>query len=327
MFTRTKNKASGDFASGPERPRAEWMETGGGASIALSGRWTTQTVGLVDAAVRELESRAGSGQSVQIDASGVTGIDTSGAWLAKRLAEAFRAAGATVSLRNFSVAGETLLDAVDEALAEGGETTPPKKRDNWAIRTLINLGKATYAMRRDMAMSMHILGAAVYGAQLRFDRRRPFSLAPLIHQIDRIGVRAIPIITLMSVIIGAIIAQQGAFQLKYFGADIFVVDLVSILVLREIGVLLTAIMIAGRSGSAITAEIGSMKMREEVDALTVIGLNPIGVLVFPRLMALVISLPLLAFIANIAALGGAMVVCAVYSNISPDAFIARMRDA
>ncbi len=101
------------------------------------------------------------------------------------------------------------------------------------------------------------------------------------------GVGAIPVVVLMSTIVGAIIAQQGAFQLRYFGADIFVVDLVGILVLRELGVLMTAIMIAGRSGSAITAEIGSMKMREEVDALTVIGLNPVGVLVFPRLVALV----------------------------------------
>ena len=131
----------------------------------------------------------------------------------------------------------------------------------------------------------------------------------------------------MSTIIGAIIAQQGAFQLRYFGAEIFVVDLVGILVLREIGVLLTAIMIAGRSGSAITAEIGSMKMREEIDALTVIGLNPVGVLVFPRLVALGIALPLLTVISDIAALGGAMFVAKAYSGISPDAFITRVRDA
>ena len=100
------------------------------------------------------------------------------------------------------------------------------------------------------------------------------------------GVNAVPIIALMSFLIGAIIAQQGAFQLRYFGAEIFVVDLVGILQLREIGVLLTAIMVAGRSGSAITAEIGSMQMREEIDALQVMGLNPVGVLVFPRLLAL-----------------------------------------
>ena len=108
-----------------------------------------------------------------------------------------------------------------------------------------------------------------------------------------------PIIFLMSLLIGGIIAQQGVFQLSYFGAEIFVVDLVGILVLREIGVLLTAIMLAGRSGSAYTAEIGSMKMREELDALKVIGLDPIEVLIMPRLVALVIALPLLTFISDI----------------------------
>ena len=139
------------------------------------------------------------------------------------------------------------------------------------------------------------------------------------------GVGAIPIIVLMSAIVGAIVAQQGAFQLRYFGAEIFVVDLVGILVFARLGVLLTAIMIAGRSGSAITAEIGSMKMREEIDALKVIGLNPVGVLMFPRLVALVIALPCLTVAANFAAIGGAIVVAWVYSGIPPAAFLARLR--
>ena len=139
------------------------------------------------------------------------------------------------------------------------------------------------------------------------------------------GVRAVPIIALMSFLIGAIITQQSAFQLRYFGAEIFVVDLVGILQLREVGVLLTAIMIAGRSGSAITAEIGSMKMREEIDALKVMGLNPIGVLVFPRLVALVIVLPLLTVIADFSALFGAGLVAWSYSQITPDVFLAACR--
>ena len=139
------------------------------------------------------------------------------------------------------------------------------------------------------------------------------------------SLRAVPIITLMSFLIGAIVAQQSAFQLRFFGLEVWAVDLVSVLLLREVGVLLTAIMIAGRSGSAMTAEIGSMKMREEVDALTVIGLNPIGVLVFPRLVALTIALPLLTFLANMAALAGAAIVLRFYSDISFDDFILRVR--
>ncbi|MGL4405611.1 MAG: MlaE family ABC transporter permease, partial [Notoacmeibacter sp.] len=180
---------------------------------------------------------------------------------------------------------------------------------------------------KDFAMAMDILGSVVRGSQMRANRKSNFSLTPVVAHIDKMGVGAVPIVLLMSFIIGAIIAQQGAFQLRYFGAEIYVVDLVGILVLREIGVLITAIMVAGRTGSAITAEIGSMKMREEVDALTVMGLNPVSVLVFPRLVALVIALPLLSIIANFAALGGAALVASIYSGISFEAFIARLREA
>jgi phospholipid/cholesterol/gamma-HCH transport system permease protein len=175
--------------------------------------------------------------------------------------------------------------------------------------------------------AFNILGSAVRGAQLKLGRGSRMSLAPLFTQIEQMGVNAVPIVALMSFLIGAIIAQQGAFQLRYFGAEIFVVDLVGILQLREIGVLLTAIMIAGRTGSAITAELGSMKMREEIDALQVMGLNPVGVLVFPRLMALVICLPLLTIIANFAALGGAAAVANVYSDITLEVFLSRLQAA
>jgi phospholipid/cholesterol/gamma-HCH transport system permease protein len=179
----------------------------------------------------------------------------------------------------------------------------------------------------DAVAAMFILGSAVRGAQLKLGRRSGVSPAAIVHQIDHMGVRAVPIILLMSFLIGAIIAQQGAFQLRYFGAEVFVVDLVGILQLREIGVLLTAIMIAGRSGSAITAEIGSMKMREEVDALKVMGLNPVGVLIFPRLVALTVALPLLTVIANFASLFGAASVAWAYSGITFATFISRLHEA
>jgi phospholipid/cholesterol/gamma-HCH transport system permease protein len=131
----------------------------------------------------------------------------------------------------------------------------------------------------------------------------------------------------MSFLIGMIIAQQGAFYMRTYGAEIFVVDLVAVLVTREIGVLLTAIMVAGRSGSAFTAEIGSMKMREEIDALTVLGVSPADVLVVPRLLALVLALPLLALIANLAALFGAYIVVVYLLAIPADTFLVRLREA
>ena len=136
-----------------------------------------------------------------------------------------------------------------------------------------------------------------------------------------------PIIVLISFLVGCIVAQQGIFQLQKFGATAFVVDLVGILVLRELGVLLTSIMVAGRSGSAFTAEIGSMKMREEIDALRVMGLDPMEVLIMPRILALVIGLPLLTFISAIAALFGGGITAWIYGDISPDVFLSRLRAA
>ncbi len=187
------------------------------------------------------------------------------------------------------------------------------------------LGHGVVHVGNDFLLGMHILGATIRGAQTKIGRGHTINLAAIVSQIDRMGIGAIAVIVLMSAIVGAIIAQQGAYQLRYFGAEIFVVDLVGILVLRELGVLMTAIMLAGRTGSAITAEIGSMKMREEVDAMTVIGLNPVGVLVFPRLLALLIALPLLTILADFASLGGAILVSWYCSGITPEAFIDRLR--
>ena len=245
------------------------------------------------------------------------------AWLVRKTMAAARLAGAEAQIAGASKPVATLIagipDMVDRTAAE------PVERPPLFERLFAPIGKAMYELGDDLVASLYILGSAVRGAQLKLDRSSGISPAAIVTQIDHMGVRAVPIIMLMSFLIGAIIAQQGAFQLRYFGAEVFVVDLVGILQLREIGVLLTAIMIAGRSGSAITAEIGSMKMREEVDALTVIGLNPIGVLVFPRLVALIVAIPCLTIIANFAALAGAMVIAQYYSGITPYAFIDRLR--
>ena len=318
--------AEAAYSAAPQPPELDVRRDDGHVRVVLGGVWATHTVSLIDGAVRDLE-RDLAGEAVEIDMSGVGYLDTAGAWVIYRMVQACEGRGIRARLAGLRSSHQVLLDAVRSAMEEMDETGRPETDDSLLVRMLVAVGKGAYRFRENVTMGLHILGAAVRGSQMKLGHGSGLSLPAVVSQIDSTGVRAIPIIVLMSTIIGAIIAQQGAFQLRYFGAEIFVVDLVGILVLREIGVLLTAIMIAGRSGSAITAEIGSMKMREEIDALTVIGLNPIGVLVFPRLVALVIALPLLTFIANIAALGGAMFVAQTYSGISPDAFIARVRDA
>jgi len=320
MLTKAPSDASGTGA-----PGIDARVSGQRLECRLDGAWTTQSVHFVDDAIRKLETQSGVG-NVAIDLSGVSRMDTAGAWLIKRLATAQEARGATVEIAGASASAETLLNAVDNA-ARQQIPKPRSDRPTGILGLLDSLGRGVVSLKTDFLMSMHILGATIRGAQMKLGRGHAVNPAAIVSQMDKMGIGAIPVVLLMSSIIGAIIAQQGAFQLRYFGAEIFVVDLVGILVLREIGVLLTAIMIAGRSGSAITAEIGSMKMREEIDALTVIGLNPVGVLVFPRLVALVIVLPCLTIAANIAAMCGAIFVSWVYSGIAPTTFIDRMRDA
>jgi phospholipid/cholesterol/gamma-HCH transport system permease protein len=172
-----------------------------------------------------------------------------------------------------------------------------------------------------------MLGAVTVAALRAISRPWTFRLTSMVHHLDNVGWRAVPIILLITFLIGCIIAQQGIFHFRKFGADIYVIDMVGILVLREIGVLIVCVMVAGRSGSAYTAEIGSMKMREEIDALRTMGFDPVEVLILPRVVALVIAVPLLTFIGSIAALYGGGLVCWLYGGIDPDIFLSRLKEA
>ncbi|WP_182085758.1 ABC transporter permease [Aureimonas sp. ME7] len=306
-------------------PTLEADKADGGVILHFGGDWLARTIGGVEDTVAETQ-KSDLGKSITFDLAGVGRLDTSGALLVEKLSRGLTEGGAKVTIEGTGDSESMLFDAVRKAL----DTKRPEKKvaqSSVVVDLVAKLGENVIAAGREFMMGLNIVGASLYGAGRRITGQTRWRPAAIVSQMDRMGVRAVPIIALMSFLIGAVIAQQGAFQLRNFGAEIFVVDLVGILQLREIGVLLTAIMIAGRSGSAITAEIGSMRMREEVDALQVIGLNPIGVLVFPRLVALTIVLPLLAFIADLAGLLGAIVVTWVYSGVTPEAFITRMRSA
>jgi phospholipid/cholesterol/gamma-HCH transport system permease protein len=309
----------------PDNARIEIEDQpdGTGRLIRLVGLWKNNSLSaLIKSAGPLVDDK--DARSDIIDLSGVSGMDTAGAWLIRRFVTERREQGRSVEIVGAHPEMRDLIEALPEKV-----TAPEKPVDRRTRfeRVFEPVGRLTVSLWGDLVAMMFVLGSAVRGAQTKQGRGSGVSPASVVNQLDHMGVRAVPIITLMSFLIGAIIAQQGAFQLRYFGAEVFVVDLVGILQLREIGVLLTAIMIAGRSGSAITAEIGSMKMREEIDALKVIGLNPIGVLVFPRLVALTIALPLLTIVANFAALYGAAVVVWAYSGITFDVFITRLHEA
>ncbi|THV10950.1 ABC transporter permease [Rhizobium rhizophilum] len=309
----------------PDNARIEIEDQpdGNGRLIRLVGLWKNNSLSAIIKSAGPLVDDKDARSDI-IDLSGVSGMDTAGAWLIRRFVTERREQGRSVEIVGAHPEMRDLIEALPEKV-----TAPEKPVDRRTRfeRVFEPVGRLTVSLWGDMVAMMFVLGSAVRGAQTKQGRGSGVSPASVVNQLDHMGVRAVPIITLMSFLIGAIIAQQGAFQLRYFGAEVFVVDLVGILQLREIGVLLTAIMIAGRSGSAITAEIGSMKMREEIDALKVIGLNPIGVLVFPRLVALTIALPLLTIVANFAALYGAAVVVWAYSGITFDVFITRLHEA
>jgi phospholipid/cholesterol/gamma-HCH transport system permease protein len=256
--------------------------------------------------------------------AGVGEIDTLGAWLLEKISRHAPQSGHLVDVVGISDRYAGLIAEVNRVNRRKPAVEKPY---NPIIVRLEQLGRYAADATEDVALFLQMLGAL--GAALFGILRRPRSLrlTSLAYQIYRVGWQAIPIVLLITFLIGAIIAQQGIFHFRKFGADSYVVDMVGILVLRELGVLIVAIMVAGRSGSAYTAELGSMKMREEIDALSTMGLDPVEVLILPRILALICALPVLTFVGSMAALYGGGLVAWLYGGMSPAIFIARLHEA
>lgn len=293
----------------------------GGLRVVPYGSWTVEQLLLLQRGVSALPSAPA---AIMLDLAHLAALDTAGAWLLVRECERWRKAGIGVEWANVTPAQRTLIDEVDQHKSE--QTLPPLP-EAWPIRLLEDTGTAVEDAGRDAVRVTGFFGAVVSAFATVFTKPWRFRFTSFVHHLEHTGLRAVPIIALMSFLIGGIIAQQGAFQLRKFGAELFVVDLVGILVLREIGMLMAAIMFAGRSGSAFTAEIGSMKMREEIDALRIIGLDPVETLVLPRLAALIVALPAVTFISDLMCLFGSGVVLKFYMGISPDTYMSRLREA
>ena len=200
-------------------------------------------------------------------------------------------------------------------------------RENRIVGALASVGQAGAGLGRDLMLFADMLGAVGVATTRVLVRPREFRFTSTVNQLDRVAWQAVPIILLITFLIGGIIAQQGIFHFRKFGAELYAVDLVGILILREIGVLIVAIMVAGRSGSSYTAELGSMKMREEIDALRTMGFDPVEVLILPRIIVLIIALPVLTFLGSMAALYGGGLVAWLYGGMSPDIYISRLTEA
>ena len=177
-----------------------------------------------------------------------------------------------------------------------------------------------------LAEILDLLGAVIVRTLSGLRHPSRLRLTSIVFHMQSAGLDAVPIASLMAFLIGVVLAYMGAVQLRQFGAEIFVVDLIAIAVLRELGILLTAIVVAGRSASAFTASIGSMKMREEIDAMRTLGLDPVQVLVVPRVLALLVALPLLGVIANFAGLIGGATMAWLSLGVSPEMFAVRLHD-
>jgi phospholipid/cholesterol/gamma-HCH transport system permease protein len=301
----------------------EGTAEGGRLRLAAAGAWIAKNARSLEAQIDAATRRGGTIDEVRIDMAGVDRLDTFGAWLLERLVRSFSARGCATKVEGLKADYRSLVDEVHVVKLEEAQ----KRHINQFAYALASIGQNVVSVGASFGAFVNLLGALVVALLRVAVQPRRFRFTSLVHQLDNVGWRAVPIILLITFLIGCIIAQQGIFHFRKFGADIYVVDMVGILVLREIGVLIVSIMVAGRSGSAYTAELGSMKMREEIDALQTMGFDPVEVLLLPRVLALIIGVPILTFFGSIAALYGGGLVCWLYGGIDPHIFIERLKEA
>ncbi|SEM96698.1 phospholipid/cholesterol/gamma-HCH transport system permease protein [Sphingomonas gellani] len=258
------------------------------------------------------------GKVATVDLSGVDRIDTVGAWVVHRFASKHDA-----QIQGLDEDGQNLFDQV--AAADVPVDRRPARVSPFA-RVVGEIGDAVVTTGRTLYGLLGFLGATTLAflAVMRHPRR--FRYNAVVQQFEAVGVAALGIVGLMSFLIGIVIAQQGAVQLRQFGAEAFTINLVGRITLRELGVLMTAIMVAGRSGSAFAAQLGTMKLTEEIDAMRTIGVSPMEALVVPRTMAAIMLMPLLGFYASLIAIMGGGLLCAWQLDIPFVTYVQRIRE-
>jgi len=300
----------------------ELRREGAGLRLRFVGQWTTHELARHDARLRSLDLEGA--QEVVVDLTDCTAMDSAGAWVLERTLEDLKQRGAAVTLLGCSPAIETLLGAI---AARHVDLPQPPKPDNALVAVILHVGKETVRIGREATELLSFLGLTVLVFLRSLLKPWRIRFVPLIAHMEQTGLNALPIVGLISFLVGVVLAYQGADQLARFGAQIFTVNLVAVGVLREMGILLTAIIVAGRSGSAYTAQIGTMKVNEEVDAMRTLGLDPMEVLVMPRVFALVLVLPLLTFYADLMGLLGGAVMATFVLDISFFQFARQLSDA
>ena len=289
--------------------------------VTPRGGWTIGSAAALDAEIGK--AALGAVRQARLDLSGLTTIDSAGAMLLLRLRGRLSAMGAveTTGARPDHAA------LIERVAASAGVSPPAPVAHNPFIDLLNRIGRATYFVRDEALDLLNFLGLAVVTIVRSMLNPARIRFVSFVSHMERVGLDAMPIVGLLSFLIGVVVAYQGADQLRQFGAEIFTVNLLGISILREMGIVLTAVVVAGRSGSAFAAQIGTMQVNQEVDAMRTLGLDPVELLVLPRTLALVLAMPLLGVYADIMGLAGGAIMSMVTLDISLVQYIERLRDA
>lgn len=310
MFKRSENVNA-------DGPKAELKDVDGSATLFLHGEWTVYTIEAAKKVIAEFEKHSRKLRLDRVNLNGVKRLDTSGALLINNVCD-IGAKKPGPAVENSNADFQAILDLSHRS------SRPKKPREQMPGAFMRVFNSAGYKIMAELALVVDIvsfLGHMLVRLAQCMQRRKDINPAALVNQIEQVGVRAVPIVSLLNFLIGLVIAYMAAAQLVLFGAQIFVVNLLEVGVLREMGVLITAIMVAGRSGSAFTAQIGAMVSNEEVRAMQSMGIDPMFRLVIPRVLALLICMPFLVVIADIMALLGGLFAMWFSMGVSPTVFI------
>lgn len=274
--------------------------------LALSGAWTARGLGTLGPQLDALSAPAGPAAPAKspmvVDSARVVALDTAGAWVLQKLLRRLRAEGGSVQVRGLRPEFAKLLAVVGSAVVEPPE--PPTRAPSCALE---DLGRSAEASLRQAVALLAFVGQIAFAFAQSVAHPVRIRWRPILHNVRSAGVDALPIVGLLSFLLGIVVAYQGADQLRQYGANIFVADLVGLSMLREFAPLITAIIIAGRSGSAYAAQIGTMSVTEEIDAMRTLGIAPLELLVLPKIVALCVALPLLTVFADALGVFGGMI--------------------
>ncbi len=290
----------------------------------LSGDWTTNGLAVLEDEVGEVvDSAASATGPLTVDAAGIDALDSNGAWLLSQIVRAFEQHGAVVEWTGLNEHHQPLF----EQIRRSRPIPQPPRQVTGILRVIEHCGEAVFLWAGNSLTFISFLGLTLVRLLRAVAQPRRVRFTSLVHHLERTGIDSLPIVAMLSFLIGVVLAYMGGEQLKRLGAETFTVNLVAVAVLREMGILITAIIIAGRSGSAFTAQIGTMKVNQEIDAMNTIGLDPVEVLALPRVLALMISLPILTFFADLMGLFGGAVIAVTVLDMNIPQFVRQLSEA